>query len=361
MNFTLSILDPFELKERTYTNVSAEEALVRFGHIDWAALNKAMYERQEEVQHYYYFYEIISGAAPEQRFLTISPDYPEKDTEAGQKFIIRYEYPDPVKQGARLDYVLQQQDYAFARQSLQAFLKEDRTFFLLHFETARGRERRRGGCFRKLFLLLLLLGISGLVLIHFVIGWNHVPEHLRSLRENLFPSSVEQPDAALAETATANVDVAEPAPEVLSDTVTLKKRLAEGAYAPGGEEALQMARSFNYAKLQPATEQPSDAEAEQAILHFYKERVGNLLDQYHAHIRIGKAYKAPLQESGSGDKEIARVTAMVCAFDNKGINLGNIQMPLDIVYDFVQYASEPGTWYLADISQTIPYDKALNK
>jgi hypothetical protein len=52
---------------------------------------------------------------------------------------------------------------------------------------------------------------------------------------------------------------------------------------------------------------------------------------------------------------------MICAFNNKGDNLGNIQHPLGIAYDFVQYASVPGSWHAEEISQTIPYDYALYK
>ncbi|WP_435522210.1 hypothetical protein [Chryseobacterium indoltheticum] len=53
----------------------------------------------------------------------------------------------------------------------------------------------------------------------------------------------------------------------------------------------------------------------------------------------------------SGD-ELVRVTAMVSAFNKERGNLGNIQMPLDVIYDFVQYKSEPNVWYVFDFSRT---------
>ena len=80
-----------------------------------------------------------------------------------------------------------------------------------------------------------------------------------------------------------------------------------------------------------------------------------------AHIVIGKCYMAPLQSSEKNGQEIARVTAMISGFNKKDGNLGNIQRPLYIVYDFVKFESDPTTWYLTDFSQTIPYDYFLNK
>ena len=41
--------------------------------------------------------------------------------------------------------------------------------------------------------------------------------------------------------------------------------------------------------------------------------------------------------------------------------LGNIQRPLDVIYDFVKFQSDPETWYITDFSQNIPYDNKLNK
>ncbi|WP_165499686.1 hypothetical protein [Pedobacter frigidisoli] len=52
---------------------------------------------------------------------------------------------------------------------------------------------------------------------------------------------------------------------------------------------------------------------------------------------------------------------MVSAFNKERGNLGNIQAPLGVIYDFVKYQSDPNTWHLADFSQSIPYDYKLNK
>lgn len=60
-----------------------------------------------------------------------------------------------------------------------------------------------------------------------------------------------------------------------------------------------------------------------------KSTATKLLDEYKVHIEIGTAYNVPLQ---SGD-ELVRVTAMVSAFNKERGNLGNIQIPLDIIYD----------------------------
>ncbi|MCH5719811.1 hypothetical protein [Niabella hibiscisoli] len=372
MRFTVIIQDPFKQTEQTHSSLSGEEAGQLFQQIDWAQLEKAVYDRLEEVVHHFYFYEISQEANGEKRTLTISPGLlPEDDMPATRPaYMVRYEYPHPTKPGKYLDYVHQQCDYAFAEQTVKAFVQGDRQFFNDRFETPRNKNLGRRSSVKKLLKVLLVLVLAMLLFIQFVIGWSHVPEHLASLRMWVFPQSFENAEADEAEAAIASAeaaannitDVATSAPEVLLDTVMWKAAIERGDFIPDGvKEEYERARRFDHTRLQPATDRPTSEEAQEAILHYYKERVGNLLKDNNATIRIGKAYNAPLQVGDSNGGEIARVTAMVCAFNKKGDNLGNIQMPLDIAYDFVQYANDPGTWYLADLSQTIPYDYVLMK
>lgn len=369
MRFTVTVQDPFKEQEQSVPSLSGGEALQLFEQIDWAQLEKAVYERLDEVVNHLYFYEISQDANGDKRTLTISPGLGRADEMPSNRpaYMVRYEYLHPAQPGSLLDYKHQQCDYAFAQDALKAFVQGDRQFFLEQFETPRNKNLSRGRVLKKLFRVFLILLVALLLLIHFVLGWSHVPEHLSSLRTWLFPDSGESANVAeeTASAATADMDsitdvVA--APEVLSDTVMWKAAIERGDYVPDiVKESYERARKFDYSKLQVATEQPTSKQAQDAILSYYKEQVGKLLEDNNAYIRIGKAYNAPLQQDNTNGGEVARVTAMICAFNKQGDNLGNIQMPLDIAYDFVQYASDPGTWYLADLSQTIPYDYLLNK
>lgn len=153
-------------------------------------------------------------------------------------------------------------------------------------------------------------------------------------------------------------DVATPAPESPIDTLMWENAIKNKDFIP--DEVLAEIKRYkarDFSKLILAENKPTSEEAQNAIVAHYKNEVSQLLDQYKAHIQIGTAYNAPLQ---SGD-ELVRVTAMVSAFNKEQGNLGNIQMPLDVIYDFVQYKSEPDVWYLSDFSQNIPYDYKLNK
>ncbi|MCX8526018.1 hypothetical protein OF897_19055 [Chryseobacterium formosus] len=156
----------------------------------------------------------------------------------------------------------------------------------------------------------------------------------------------------------SNVDIATPAPESPIDTLMWTSAIKNKDYIP--DEVLAEIKRYkarDFSKLIVAETKPTDEEAQNAIIRNYKNEVTKLLDEYKAHIQIGTAYNAPLQSQD----ELVRVTAMVSAFNKERGNLGNIQMPLDVIYDFVQYKSEPDVWYLADFSQNIPYDYKLNK
>ncbi|REC41801.1 hypothetical protein [Chryseobacterium sp. 5_R23647] len=153
-------------------------------------------------------------------------------------------------------------------------------------------------------------------------------------------------------------DVATPAPESPIDTLMWENAIKNKDYIP--DEVLAEIKRYkarDFSKLILAENKPSNEEAQNAIVSHYKNEVSKLLDEYKAHIQIGTAYNAPLQ---SGE-ELVRVTAMVSAFNKERGNLGNIQMPLNVIYDFVQYKSEPNIWHVSDFSQNIPYDYKLNK
>lgn len=153
-------------------------------------------------------------------------------------------------------------------------------------------------------------------------------------------------------------DVVTPAPESPIDTLMWENAIKNKDYIP--DEVLAEIKRYkarDFSKLILAENKPSNGEAQNAIVSHYKNEVSKLLDEYKAHIQIGTAYNAPLQ---SGE-ELVRVTAMVSAFNKERGNLGNIQMPLNVIYDFVQYKSEPNIWHVSDFSQNIPYDYKLNK
>jgi len=209
-------------------------------------------------------------------------------------------------------------------------------------------------------ILLVILGF-----LHFVIGWRHIPHHIRDLKDEYLSASPNDDNgmpAVGASVDTVSVDYASPAITEPMDTLMWGRLIREGEFAPDGvKEQYAYIKSYDFSALKPAEDNPTDEQAQHAIVRRYKQEVVNLLKTNDAHIRIGRCYQAPVQKTGDDDAEIARVTAMVSAFNSNGENLGNIQMPLGIVYDFVKFSSDPNTWYITDFSQTIPYDYELNK
>ncbi len=125
-------------------------------------------------------------------------------------------------------------------------------------------------------------------------------------------------------------------------------------------ESYKRYKKRDFSKLVIAADKPSNLEAEEAIVHNIGDKVADLLEKNNAHIRVGVCYNAPLQNNRPNDKELVRVTAMVSAFNKKGENLGNIEHPLYIIYDFVKYQSDPTLWNLNNFSQNIPFDYVLN-
>ncbi|MCX2476211.1 hypothetical protein OQZ33_17895 [Pedobacter sp. MC2016-05] len=157
------------------------------------------------------------------------------------------------------------------------------------------------------------------------------------------------------------VDVLIEAPQSPVDTTMWTNAIKNKDFIPESVlEDINRYKKRDFSKLKIDQDKPSDDEAQQAIVRNYQNEVTSLLLKYKAHIKIGACYAAPLQKL-DGDTEIARVTAMVSAFNKEHGNLGNIQAPLNVIYDFVKYQSDATTWHLADFSQIIPYDYVLNK
>lgn len=216
---------------------------------------------------------------------------------------------------------------------------------------------------KKISISIAIIGIVGFLFLKFIIGFQHVGFHLLNLKDYLFAhenTSRYDGHAAIMEADTVQAN--ELLVESPIDTLVWEHAIKNKEYIPDGVlEELDRYKKRDFSKLILAKDYPTDKEAEGAIVNFYKEDVIKLLQRENAHIKIGACYTAPLKISDDGNKEIARVTAMVSAFNAARGNLGNIQLPLDVIYDFVKYESAPDTWYLSNFSQNIPYDYRLNK
>ncbi|WP_243732404.1 hypothetical protein [Pedobacter metabolipauper] len=153
-----------------------------------------------------------------------------------------------------------------------------------------------------------------------------------------------------------------PPPLMPLDTIMWAASIQRGDYIPDGvKEEMALLRRTDFTKLDPAKDFPTDKQAQEALEDHHSDELVNLLKAHHAHIRIGKCYYAVLRQDNPDMEEVTRVTAMVSAFNDKNQNLGNIQLPLITVYDFVKYAGHPDRWYATDFSQTLPFDYVLNK
>lgn len=193
-------------------------------------------------------------------------------------------------------------------------------------------------------------------------GFQHIPHHLQELWQSSASNQEEQPamDASVA-TAEATTEVSS-APEFPLDTLMWVEATKKGDYIPDGvKEELANIRKMDFSKMSVASEKPNNQEIKQAIIQRFGEEAIHLLKDNNATLRGGKAFNAPLQNTEKNGQEIARVTMMVIAFNDKNVNLLNIQQPMLPAYDFVKFESDPETWYVTDISQTIPYDYKLNK
>lgn len=207
-----------------------------------------------------------------------------------------------------------------------------------------------------IFLVMLLLFANWL-------GFKHIPNHVAALWSGVKDFKFNgQPDTnRYAPVSEVTATEAVSAPLLPFDTVFWIEQVKKGAYMPDEvKEELDVARKMDFSKLSVAKDAPSDEDVQQALIQRYGKEMTQLLSGNDAHLKVGKCYQADLQPNDKY-KEIARVTCMVCAFDSKNRNLGNISMPLYIVYDFVKYEEDPYTWYVTDFSQSIPYDYKLNK
>jgi len=218
--------------------------------------------------------------------------------------------------------------------------------------------------FKKTLITLAILIVLFFALA-FYVGFSHIPHHVKSVWANLTynASADDQIPADLANEASISdtIEVAS-APETPLDTLMWVNAIKNGDYIPDGvKEELEMIRRTDFTKLTVASDKPNDLEIKQAIIQRFGEEAIKLLKDNDATLRGGKAYNAPLQNTEKNGQEIARVTMMVTGFNSKNINLMNIQLPFLPAYDFVKFESDPDTWYVTDISQTIPFDYKLNK
>lgn len=209
-------------------------------------------------------------------------------------------------------------------------------------------------------IVVLFLGLG------YYLGFQHIPHHVRELGQMVgISGNTDSGEQAAMDAAVTTEDMTTEvasAPEFPLDTLMWVNSIKNGDYIPDGvKEELARIRNTDFSKMSVATDKPNDSEIRQAIVQRFGEEAINLLKQNDATLKGGKAYHAPLQNTEKNGQEIARVTMMVTAFNSKHVNLMNIQEPLLPVYDFVKFESDPDTWYVTDISQTIPYDYQLNK
>lgn len=207
-------------------------------------------------------------------------------------------------------------------------------------------------------IVVLFLGLG------FYLGFQHIPHHVQELWQAVAGNKNNEDQPAMDAVSASNVDVMEATsgPELPLDTIMLINMMNTGGGVPDEvKKEVETIRNMDFSKLIVATEKPSNLEIKQAIIQRFGEEGINLLKDNDATLRGGKAYNAPLQNTEKNGQEIARVTMMVIAFNSKNINLLNIQQPMLPAYDFVKFESDPNTWYVTDISQTIPYDYKLNK
>ena len=216
------------------------------------------------------------------------------------------------------------------------------------------------GCLKKILFLMGLMAVSFVIFLYFYIGFQHIPHHFESLKNNGLPNisvffADEEPYIP------PGIEVVETAIQQPMDTMIWVHAQKTNQYIPDNVmESWMEYRKIDFSTLVEATDKPTSQEAQAAIVRRYQGEVTSLLKQYKAHIEIGKCYMGVLQISEKNGPEIARVTGMVSAFNTERGNMGNIQQPLDVVYDFVKYESDPNTWYITDFSQSIPFDYILN-
>lgn len=215
---------------------------------------------------------------------------------------------------------------------------------------------------KKILIFITIFLVSGFLFLKYFIGFQHVGLHWENLQSILFDNRNTTPSKIEQTQIVDTIDIAKEAIESPINILKWEESIKNKDYIPDAMfEEIKRYKKRDFSKLVIAEVAPTDKEAEEAIVHHYKDDVASLLQAEEAHIKIGTCYKAPLQVSSNGNVEVARVTAMVSAYNKSRGNLGNIQQPLGIIYDFVKFQSDPETWYITDFSQNIPYDYKLNK
>lgn len=220
-------------------------------------------------------------------------------------------------------------------------------------------QKTKRSSLKKIGILLGLFTVSIFLFLKFYIGFEQVEIHWRDLQSVLFDNQNTSSEAV--KVAIAGTDIV--VQEAIESPTDLRRwaSWSEKDIPKEVKEEIERYKKRDFSKLIVSEEAPTDKEAEEAIVNHYKDEVVGLLQKENAHIKVGTCYKAPLQQTNDGNMEIARVTVMVSAFNKTRGNLGNIQLPLNVIYDFVKFESDPTTWYLTDFSQNIPFDIKLNK
>lgn len=207
-----------------------------------------------------------------------------------------------------------------------------------------------------LIFILLMLALADWL------GFKHVPEHVSRLWNMITSFNLKNlHEAPTAAGDTAVVQEAVPGPMEPLDTVYWHNQIKNGGYVPDDvKRDIATVRKIDFSKLTKAPDSPTSVQAQEALVRRLGPELIKLLKNHDAHIKVGKCFTAT-PDPAAKNKELLRVTAMVCAFNSKDENLRNISEPLGIVYDFVKYEADPDTWYVTDFSQTIPYDHQLYK
>jgi hypothetical protein len=206
--------------------------------------------------------------------------------------------------------------------------------------------------------IFIFLGVIGFLFAKYVIGFQHIPHHLETLKNTLGysdgESAIEDTSAMEAyqmiDTAISSEETTAVASAVSYPFDTTLEVLPEIR-----KEERRKIKAAHFETLIKSKNSPNDVEARIAIIRFNRGELGKQLIEDNATIKIGQCYNNPNLNGNH-----ACVSAMIFIYDraSKGESTGYSKLILKSAYDFYQ-ESEGDNWEARDLSMAIPFDYAL--
>jgi hypothetical protein len=208
---------------------------------------------------------------------------------------------------------------------------------------------------KKLLTISATLLLLAFLFLKYIVGFSHIPNHLRHAKALLFSSGSSEEkasplpnDVAIDDTA-IDTAAAVSSPDYPFDTTGMTL----------SAEELERIKSYHYENLKKAKKAPTDEEAQAALIRLTQGKLTEFIMHENVNIKIGKCYENP-----NTDGTFNCVSCMVFIYDRKtkDESVNEARILIKPAYDFYQASESENDWWEAkNISLNIPFDHKLFK